>query len=337
MEWVETTGRTVEEAKDAALDQLGVDEQDAEFEILEEPRTGMFGRLKGEARVRARVAPRAQRPKQERRDKRRKPQGKAAGGRSGASAKPAAEPKPADPKPTRAAAKAATGGTDTPADADAGSDPVSTTRSGGARRGGGRKGGTAPGGDAPSADRADPAQADQDDSAQHPAPAGKGKKPNMDAPVTVEEQAEMMEGFLEGLLESFGAQGQVATVRIDDETIELQVTGDDLGLLIGPKGATLQSVQDLARTVVQRRLPGPHEGRVRIDVSGYRQKRREALERFVTQVANDVLASGERKALEPMGAADRKVVHDTVNGIDGVETSSEGFEPDRWVVILPES
>ena len=57
MEWVETTGKTVEEAKDAALDQLGVDEQDAEFEVIEEPRTGLFGRTRGEARVRARVRP----------------------------------------------------------------------------------------------------------------------------------------------------------------------------------------------------------------------------------------------------------------------------------------
>jgi len=57
MEWVETTGRTIAEAKDAALDQLGVDEHDAEFEILAEPKSGLFGRLREEARVRARVRP----------------------------------------------------------------------------------------------------------------------------------------------------------------------------------------------------------------------------------------------------------------------------------------
>src|SRR5579862_1157698 len=63
MEWVETTGRTVEEAKDAALDQLGVDETDAEFVVVSEPRPGLFGRMRGEARVRARVAPTSPRPK----------------------------------------------------------------------------------------------------------------------------------------------------------------------------------------------------------------------------------------------------------------------------------
>ena len=56
MEWVETTGRSIEEAKDAALDQLGVDETEAEFEVLEEPRTGLFGRVRGQARIRARYS-----------------------------------------------------------------------------------------------------------------------------------------------------------------------------------------------------------------------------------------------------------------------------------------
>ena len=67
MEWVETTARTVDEAKDLLLDQLGVDEQDAEFEVLEEPRPGLFGRVRGQARVRARLQPRSPRSKDERR------------------------------------------------------------------------------------------------------------------------------------------------------------------------------------------------------------------------------------------------------------------------------
>src|SRR5205823_12711865 len=73
VQWVEVTGRTVEEAKEAALDQLGVDEQDAEFEILEEPKSGLFGRLRSEARVRARVVPTEPRPKVDRRERKRAP------------------------------------------------------------------------------------------------------------------------------------------------------------------------------------------------------------------------------------------------------------------------
>ena len=72
VEWVEVRARTVEEAKDRALDYLGVDETQAEFEVLDEPRTGFFGRLKSEARVRARVRPAQARPKVERRDRRRR-------------------------------------------------------------------------------------------------------------------------------------------------------------------------------------------------------------------------------------------------------------------------
>ena len=72
MEWVETTGRTVEDAKEAALDQLGVDESDAEFTVVEEARAGLFGRLRSEARVRARIRPTAVRPKDDRRDRRRR-------------------------------------------------------------------------------------------------------------------------------------------------------------------------------------------------------------------------------------------------------------------------
>ena len=93
MQWVEVTGRTVEEAKEAALDQLGVDEQDAEFEILEEPKSGLFGRLRSEARVRARVVPTEPRPKVDRRERRRGSRegrggGGGGGGRSGGGGQP---------------------------------------------------------------------------------------------------------------------------------------------------------------------------------------------------------------------------------------------------------
>ena len=113
------------------------------------------------------------------------------------------------------------------------------------------------------------------------------------------------------------------------------MTGADLGLLIGPKGATLQAVQELSRSVLQRQLPGESHARIRVDVSGYRARRKVALEGFVRQVAEDVRASGVQKALEPMSPPDRKVVHDTVNDIDGVTTLSEGEEPRRRVVVVP--
>lgn len=156
----------------------------------------------------------------------------------------------------------------------------------------------------------------------------------MQAPVSLEEQATKGREFLEGLVDAFGYDADVEAVTIDDDNAELRITGDDLGLLIGPKGQTLTAIQELTRLVVNRQGVG-HEGRIHVDVSGYRQRRREALARFAEDAANAVLESGRARALEPMSPADRKVVHDTINEIDGVTTSSEGFEGERRVVISP--
>ncbi|MDQ6740418.1 MAG: Jag N-terminal domain-containing protein, partial [Actinomycetota bacterium] len=87
MEWVTTTGRTIEEAKEAALDELGIDASEAEFETLEEPKTGLFGRVRADAKIRARVQPKTPRAKQERRP--RKAKSDDGGGRSASPAKPA--------------------------------------------------------------------------------------------------------------------------------------------------------------------------------------------------------------------------------------------------------
>ena len=147
-------------------------------------------------------------------------------------------------------------------------------------------------------------------------------------------QGALVRSFLEGLLTAFDARGEVRIVEVDEETLEAHVDGDDLGLLIGPKGNTLQAIQELARAMLQK--DGPGGARLRVDVGGYRERRKEALERFSRSIAEQVLASGTATSLEPMSPADRKVVHDTVNSIDGVRTTSEGEEPRRRVVIMPD-
>jgi spoIIIJ-associated protein len=151
--------------------------------------------------------------------------------------------------------------------------------------------------------------------------------------LSVPEQAELARRFVVGLVDAFGLRADVATTTGDD-LIDVAVTGDDLGVLIGPKGATLQAIQELARTAVQRQT-SERVARLHVDVAGYREKRRVALERFTQQQAELVKSTGERRVLEPMSAADRKIVHDTANTIDGVTTTSEGEEPRRRVVILP--
>lgn len=338
MEWVETTGRTVDDAKDAALDQLGVDEQEAEFELLEEPRSGLFGRTRGEARVRARVRPRQPRAKAERGNRRRRTSGDAkSGGRNrGGRGKGGRGNESRDEQPAAAATPASTSGDrGEPATAAVGEDAGgngATADKGGRNRGNrGGRGRTS-------------ARASQEQTEQHAPPAATERagdatttkeQPMTDDDVTVQEQAEIVEGFLEGLVDAFGVDAEIRHEQVDDDTVELDLVGADLGLLIGPKGRTLWAIQELSRTVVQRQATGTHHGRVRIDVGGYRQRRKEALERFTRQLAAEVQESGVARSLEPMGAADRKIVHDTVNDMDGISTTSEGEEPRRRVVIVP--
>ena len=313
MEWVETTGRTVDEAKELALDQLGVDDQEAEFEVVEEGKAGLFGLVRKEARVRARVRPTQPRPKAERRRSKRRDSGDRA--RKGSGSKNGGGDDTGTTTPS---------GDDTPAAATKASvDGPSKAR----KSGGGRK---------PSA--AKPAGAKDRQTAASGADRSTKNKENgepMDE-ITLDQQVEVMEDFLDGLVEAFGLDGQISSEQIDDDTVEIHIDGDDLGLLIGPKGQTLASVQELARTVAQRRLAGPHQGRVRLDVGGYRKRRSEALTRFALQVADDVKASGTPKVLEPMSPPDRKVVHDALNDVDGVRTASEGEDSRRRVVVLPD-
>ena len=336
MEWVEVTGKTVEAAREQALDLLGVAEEDTEVEVLAEPKMGLFGRLRDEARVRARLLPAVPRSKDESARRRR-------GGRRPAGA--------AEAEPERGAADA---GPDEPGRAVAAGSAGAAD--GGLADGPGRSGRPERAGGAGDRAPARPREAGRSRAARSAKPgratvAGANDEQRDDATVEstmtddprtderpevpVAEQAEVARRFVEGLLETMGIEGSsTVIVEIDEDTAEVQVTGNDLGLLIGPKGATLLALQDLARTVVQRKT-GARTGRLLLDVAGYRAKRKEALSRFTEKVAQQVVDSGEPAALEPMSSADRKIVHDTANAIEGVTTSSEGEDPRRRVVVHP--
>ncbi len=155
-----------------------------------------------------------------------------------------------------------------------------------------------------------------------------------DKEVPLSEQANTGRAFLDGLVDQLGLSASIGLEELDEETMELRVDGTDLGFLIGPKGTTLAALQDVTRTVVHRKT-GARNGRIMVDVAGYRQKRKLALERFTRDAAGQVRDTGMPRVLEPMSPPDRKVVHDTVNQIEGVSTTSEGEEPSRRVVINP--
>ena len=148
---------------------------------------------------------------------------------------------------------------------------------------------------------------------------------------TVEEQLGHAKDFGLGLVEAFGLPATVDATMVADDVIEVAITGENLGLLVGPKAATLAALEELLRGSVGHRGPA----RLHLDVAGYRQKRREALTKFARSVAEEVAATGVAKALEPMAAPDRKVVHDAVTDIEGVTTVSDGQDQRRRVIIQP--
>lgn len=318
MEWVETTAKTVDEAKELALDQLGIDHDEAEFVIVEEPKPGLFRRMRGEARVRARVSPRKPRAKVERRG--RKGRGdQQGGGRAGKPTKSGnVSTKKSDNRSTEKRSGATDGATD---QAKAKSRP--------------KKKATAEGG-SPRASRNRTRAADDSSATASPTPSPTGadqQEPTMT--VTLDEQIVTAEAFLTGLLDAFGLSGSIEKSRPSDDIAELNIIGDDLGILIGPRGSTIAAIQEITRITLQRQAGGSYEGRVHVDVGGYREQRRAALTKFAVSMAEKVVATGKSVALEPMSASDRKAVHDAVNNVAGVKTTSEGEDPRRWVKIVP--
>jgi spoIIIJ-associated protein len=302
MEWIETTGRSVEEAKELALDRLGVDLGDAEFQIVSEPKPGLFGRMRGEARVRARVRPASPRPKQERRRR---------GGRTdegGGAGR--ARSQDGCVAPSAAGTTSPANDVTLPDTSTSAASPAARQR----QQPGSRRRGTV----SASSTKERPLSQHDEERSKTVDPAAVG---------------ETAATFISGLTDAFGL---TATTSLHVEGTELEVTveGTELGLLVGPAGRTLAAIQDLARVAAQRRL-GDHATRLRIDVAGYRERRRAALERFATTVADEVRTSGTPRALEPMPPADRKVIHDVLSTLDGVTSRSEGDEPRRRIVVSP--
>jgi spoIIIJ-associated protein len=152
-------------------------------------------------------------------------------------------------------------------------------------------------------------------------------------PPPPEEVAETAKEFVEGLLAAMGLEGQIES-SISDGTAFLDVRGEELGLLIGRRGQTLEALQELCRTAVQRRL----RSRVRllVDVEGYRSRRRASLADYARAMAERAKRRGTEIELEPMNAYERKIVHDAVAEIDGATSFSEGEEPNRKVVVRGE-
>jgi spoIIIJ-associated protein len=314
VEWIEVSAKTLDDARELALDRLGVVADELEYEVIDQPKGGLFGIGRTEARIRARVRPISREKPTDRRRRRSSERRPSGGGRKprGESSQNRGEPKTARPS------------TD---DSEAERKPAGSGSSSSSRRRRGRGGSGAGAPDAATTNEKTRTQSNEDRAEA---------KVNVETDVEdgdVEAQAERAEGFTRSLVEAFGLTGTVSA-RVEDETVLVAVEGEGLGLLVGPRGSTLQAIEELVRAVVQHGLSG-RSARLRVDVGGYRERRREALAAFARQVAEEVRETGLDRALEPMNPPDRKVVHDTVAEVEGVATSSEGEEPRRRVVIRP--
>jgi spoIIIJ-associated protein len=118
------------------------------------------------------------------------------------------------------------------------------------------------------------------------------------------------------------------------ELVTASLSGANLGLLIGKHGQTIDAIQYLTNAIVWRAMPEDRK-EVVVDAAGYRERRRGALEALAVRSAEEALASHSPVSLEPMTAVERKVVHLRLKEFDGIETSSEGTEPNRFVVVSP--
>ena len=296
MEWVEAVGKTVDEAVDAAMSALGETSKDAvSIEVVDAGKKGLLGLGGREAKVKVTVKPKKKRSRRSR-SKNRKQQGSQGN--------------------------------------------QQRERSGNSKSRNG-KGGKPNG---------KQRQQDKQNQRQQGKPKDRAKKPNggdarrdankkkvavdnkPDEKADIEEQAQVAREFAEGLLEAFGLDGTVET-RVEEDILFVDINGEQTEALVGRKGVVVQAIHELTRTVIQRKTFGAP--RMRLDIAGYGARRREALKIYAGRLAETVKEDGREAMLEPMNAADRKVVHDAIGEIEGVRSFSEGEEPNRSVVVAP--
>jgi spoIIIJ-associated protein len=145
-------------------------------------------------------------------------------------------------------------------------------------------------------------------------------------------QSEVAADYIEGLLDILDADGDIDELVSGGRPI-VEVVGAKLQSLIGPRGATLEALQELTRLAVFKQTG--EQSRLLLDVGGYRDQRRKELGALAKNAVEKVRQHGESVRLEPMSAFERKCVHDVVNASEGVESESEGVEPNRRIVVRP--
>ena len=292
-----STGKTIDLAIEAALNQLGLDRDSVSVMVLQQAKAGFLGFGAQPAKVQLTyevpdpvVEKAPEKPKSA--------LGSASRSKPKAAAIPGVTPEPAKPEAPKAEA------------------PKQETPK-------------APRQDKPKAPRPEKKQ-EAPKAPREPKPEKKAQ-PKVYAPAEAGSTEEKIEQFIKGLLEHMGSQAVPHCEKVETNTYKVDLVGDDLGYLIGRRGDTLDAIQHLANYTINRGLDG--HVRVNVDAECYREKREESLRRYARKKAQQVLKARRRTTLEPMNAYERHVIHAALQDMDNITTHSTGVEPNRRVVI----
>ena len=302
-----STGKTIDLAIEAALNQLGLDRDSVSVMVLQQAKSGFlgFGVQPAKVQITYEVPDSVEEKVPE------KPRS-ALGSASRSKPKATALPDTAKPQPPRSeapkaeAAKPAAPAAEAPRqDKPAAPKPPKAPRP--ERRY-----------DAPKAPR-------------ESRPERKVEPPKEYAPAEPGSTEEKIEQFIQGLLEHMDSKAVPHCWKVDGNTYKVDLTGEDLGYLIGRRGDTLDAIQHLTNYTVNRDVDG--RIRVNVDAESYREKREDSLRRYARKKAQQVLKARRRTTLEPMNAYERHVIHAALQDMENITTHSTGVEPNRRVVI----
>ena len=151
------------------------------------------------------------------------------------------------------------------------------------------------------------------------------------APVETDEEYAAIRGFLDGLLQRMGVEAEIEIGRRDNGGINVNLSGDGMGAIIGRRGETLDAIQHLTNYVVNR--GSDKHMHISVDAENYRSKREESLTHLAEKMAEKAIKYKRSMALEPMNSYERHVIHTALQNYEGVTTSSTGVEPNRRVVV----
>lgn len=302
-----STGKTIDLAVEAALNQLGLDRDSVSVMVLQQAKSGFLGFGAQPAKVQ--LSYEVPDPIEEKvPEKPKSALGSASRSKPKATALPDTE-KPQPPKPEAPKAEA-------PKPVAPAAEP--------------------PRQDKPAAPRPPRAprperKFDAPKAPREPRPERKAEPPKEYAPAEPGSTEEKIEQFIQGLLEHMGSKAVPHCWKVDGNTYKVDLTGEDLGYLIGRRGDTLDAIQHLTNYTVNRDVDG--HIRVNVDAESYREKREDSLRRYARKKAQQVLKARRRTTLEPMNAYERHVIHAALQDMENITTHSTGVEPNRRVVI----